>query len=152
MGVIVRPEHFVIVKGTLSIDWPENLIFPFLCRNLKILMSYCEKFYRISSSTFKLFPYMKTELPYIEVIQNLKLHVEVLWNLTLVLTHKNLSFLLIKILILTHKNFKFSIKIHSFFFQPYIWLSTLISFTSVLKCTGHGIYACIALHFLGKFY
>ena len=96
MGVIVRSEHFVIVKGTLSIDWPENIIFPFLCSNKKILMSYCEKFekfvwfYRISSSKFKLFPYMKTELPYIEVIQNLKLHVEVLWNLTLVLTHKNL--------------------------------------------------------------
>ena len=71
------PEHFVIVKGTLSIDWPENIIFPFLCRNLKILMSYWEKFekfvwfYRIASSKFELFPRMKTELPYTEVTQNL---------------------------------------------------------------------------------
>ena len=71
------PEHFVIVKGTLSIDWPENIIFPFLCRNLKILMSYCKKFekfvwsYRISSSKFELFSYMRTELPYIKVSQNL---------------------------------------------------------------------------------
>ena len=40
-------------------------------------MGYCEKFekfvwfYRISGSKFKLFPDMKTKLPYIEVSQNL---------------------------------------------------------------------------------
>ena len=66
-------------------------------------------FQRISSSKFQVFPYMETELPYIEVSQNLNFFY---------LRNCTQKFSEIFTLILIHKNL-LSLKIHSFYSRPY---------------------------------